>query len=163
MKQRVVGERYWTLCKAAATSPPAAKSRKHLPLPVFAVDGLLAHAQAQGDGFPGEAGLPGFPDQGRFRAPDFLLQLGDRLQGFSRSLPVHGCNQGLHLLHLHASTLVDAWNSGQHVLTTCGEPTPSRESKCARTRERMITSTVCKGTSCAGKVSHEKLEERMLN
>lgn len=81
--------------------------KQQLSLSVFTMNGLFAHTQAQCDRFSGEAGLPGFPDQRCFRASDFLLQLGDGLQGFSRSFAVHGCNMGLHPFHLHASTLVD--------------------------------------------------------
>lgn len=57
----------------------AAEINEHLLLPVLTMDGLFAHPQAQCDGFPGKSGLPGFPDQRRFGAPDFLLQLSDRL------------------------------------------------------------------------------------
>lgn len=44
------------------------------------MNGLLAHAEAQCDRFPGEARLPGFPDEGSFSAADFLLQFRDCLQ-----------------------------------------------------------------------------------
>jgi hypothetical protein len=45
----------------------------------------LLPPQATRDGFPGEAGLPGFPDQRSFGAPVFFLQLSDRLQSFPSS------------------------------------------------------------------------------